>query len=181
MTNRQKQHLLGYLGYYDGAADGIWGPMSRQAARQFQQDWELSTDENFGPESEGKIRSVIGSGAEGNWWQRIRWFTREEFRCRCGGKYCSGFPAEPERALVELADQVRTHFGSPAIPSSGLRCARHNAACGGVANSRHLIGKALDFSIQGIPACQTLAYIRGLSGVRYAYAIDDTYVHMDIE
>lgn len=181
MTNKQKQHLLGYLGYYSGTVDGIWGPLSRQAARQFQQDWNLETEEEFGTESQEKIVALIASGEDGNWWEKIRYFSREEFRCRCGGTYCGGFPAEPERALVELADQVREHFDSPAMVSSGLRCVRHNGICGGVTNSRHLSGKAMDFRIRGISGEKTLAYIRTLSGVRYAYAIDDAYVHMDIE
>lgn len=181
MTVKQKQHLLGYLGYYSGAADGIWGPQSKQAAERFQRDWNLAADDGFGRESEEKMLALIASGEDGNWWKKIKYFSRKEFRCRCSGKYCSGFPTEPERMLVELADRVREHFGKPAIVSSGLRCARHNGACGGVVNSRHLTGKALDFRIQGIPAHRTLDFVRQLPGVRYAYAIDSAYIHMDIE
>lgn len=181
MTNLQKQHLLGYLGYYSTDADGIWGPKSEEAAIRFQRDWGLAEDRNFGKESEKKIRQVIGEGLEPDWWSGIRWWDREEFRCKCGGKYCRGFPAEPQRKLVELADDVRAHFGSPGIASSGLRCEQHNTLCGGVKNSRHLTGKALDFCIRGVSAAKTLRYVKALSGVRYAYAIDDNYVHMDIE
>lgn len=181
MTHKQKQQLLGYLGYYDGAADGIWGPKSREAALSFQRALQLQEDAGFGEESQRKIVTVIGSGEGNNRWMGIRWFRREEFRCRCGGKYCDGFPAEPVRQLVELADQVREHFGKPTIVSSGLRCKRHNAACGGVANSRHLTGRAVDFRVKGETAGAVLNYILSLPGVRYAYAIDGSYVHMDIE
>lgn len=182
MTNGQKQHLLGYLGYYKGSVDGIWGPLSRKAAEEFQRDWNLSPDESFGSASEERILQVIASGEQAeDWWSGIRYWKREEFRCRCGGKYCDGFPAEPHRKLVELADNVRAHFKSPGIPSSGLRCEKHNAISGGVKNSRHLAGKALDFRIQGVSSGQTLSYVRTLPGVRYAYAIDGNYVHMDIE
>lgn len=180
MTDVQKQHLLGYLGYYEGNADGIWGPLSMAALVQFQEDWGI-TETGFGAETEEKLRRVIGDGLEGDWWSGIRYWSREEFRCRCGGKYCDGFPAEPERKLVELADAVRGHFGKPGIASSGLRCAAHNSNCGGVKNSRHLRGKALDFCISGVPAAETLGYVKGLDRVRYAYAIDDNYIHMDIE
>ena len=182
MTHRQKQCLLCYLGYYTGAIDGLWGSGSQSAAKQFQRENGLAEDADFGTESEAKILALIVSGeTEEDWWNGIRHWKREEFRCRCGGKYCDGFPAEPQRKLVELADAVRSHFGSPGIPSSGLRCGKHNALCGGVKNSRHLCGKALDFRIQGRTALQTLAYVRSLPGVRYAYAIDGNYVHMDIE
>ena len=36
MTDKQKQHLLGYLGYYSGQVDGIWGRLSGEATRAFQ-------------------------------------------------------------------------------------------------------------------------------------------------
>jgi uncharacterized protein YcbK (DUF882 family) len=42
-------------------------------------------------------------------------------------------------------------------------------------------GKALDFRIEGKTSAQVLAYVQGLSGVRYAYTIDDQHVHMDVE
>lgn len=43
------------------------------------------------------------------------------------------------------------------------------------------MGKALDFRIEGCTAEQVLAYIQSLPGVRYAYDIDGTYIHMDVE
>lgn len=36
MTNKQKQNLLQYLGYYTGIPDDIWGPMSIKATEDFQ-------------------------------------------------------------------------------------------------------------------------------------------------
>ena len=180
MTQKQKQHLLAYLGFYSGAVDGIWGAASRQAALGFQRQWQLAEDAGFGPDSQRKIREVIAAEKEENRWQEIRWFDREEFRCRCGGKYCDGFPAEPEWALVELAEQVREHFCRPVLVSSGLRCKKHNDACGGVSNSRHLSGKAMDFRVESVPGQRVLAWVKALPGVRYAYAIDGSYIHMDI-
>ena len=54
------------------------------------------------------------------------------------------------------------------------------AAVGGVANSRHLAGCAMDFSLRGWSAERTLALVRQQKEVRYAYAIDGTHVHMDV-
>lgn len=31
MTDEQKQNILQFLGLYDGAIDGIWGPKSQDA------------------------------------------------------------------------------------------------------------------------------------------------------
>lgn len=116
----------------------------------------------------------------GTWWDNIKYFDKEEFKCKCGGKYCNGYPKEPQQLLVEAADDVREYFDAPVTVSSGLRCAIHNANEGGVSNSRHLSGKAVDFCVKGKTANQVLAYVRTLPNIRYCYAINNTYVHMDI-
>lgn len=117
---------------------------------------------------------------ETGWWDNVEYFTREEFECHCNGKYCDGYPAEPSQILVQVADRVRKHFGDPAIVSSGVRCKTHNANVGGVANSKHLSGKAMDFCISGKTAEQVLAYVEKQPEINYAYAIDSEYVHMDV-
>ena len=76
---------------------------------------------------------------------------------------------------------VREHFGAPVFVSSGVRCEQHNANVGGVEGSRHKSGKAMDFRIENANAVTTLAYVQSLPGVRYAYAIDKNYVHMDVK
>ena len=116
----------------------------------------------------------------GTWWDNIKYFDREEFRCKCKGKYCNGFPKEPQRLLVESLDDVREYFDSIIEISSGLRCTIHNANEGGVSNSRHLSGKAADFRVRGKTSSQVLVYVRTLPNIRYCYAINGTYVHMDI-
>lgn len=180
MTNRQKQNLLQYLGYYLAVPDGIWGEKSRAATRAFQQAWGLPASGVFDRQTEAKIRQVIGEGAEPeppDWWQEVAHFRREEFRCPCG--QCGGFPAEPEEKLVRLAERVRTAFDTPVLISSGVRCPAHNAAVGGVKNSRHLLGKAMDFRVKNVSGEKLLAYVRTLP-VRYAYRIDGSFVHMDV-
>jgi uncharacterized protein YcbK (DUF882 family) len=48
-------------------------------------------------------------------------------------------------ALVEqVLDSAREGYGKPVCVNSGYRCARHNAAVGGVANSQHTRGEAAD-------------------------------------
>ena len=117
---------------------------------------------------------------EENWWDTVRYFARSEFRCKCG-KYCDGFPAEPSPLLIEQAEQVREHFGAPVYVSSGVRCSKHNANVGGVEGSRHKNGKAMDFRVEGQSAKTVLTYVQALPHIRYAYAIDGSYVHMDVE
>lgn len=201
MTVEQKQCLLKYLGYYEGKVDGDWGNLSKEATGEFQKASGLTPDKVFGSKTEAAILSAVAEGkfkkkaaastvtstptsstnASGGFWKDIKHFERKEFKCKCGNIYCNGYPAEPQEKLVRVADRVREHFGKAATVSSGLRCTRHNANVGGVANSRHLSGKAMDFCISGKTAAQVLAYVQQQPEIRYAYAIDSRFVHMDIQ
>ena len=113
MTIKQIQHLLAYLGYYTAAVDGIWGDKSASAAIGFQKDYgNLAVDGIAGEQTQKALKQAVSSGMpekkqEDPFWSHIRYWNREEFRCRCGGKYCQGFPAEPDRNLVELVDDLR--------------------------------------------------------------------------
>ena len=166
MTVKQKQCLLCFLGFYEGAIDGIWGPKSEAAMQAFL--------DIYG--TEAALRKAV---AEEDWWSGIRYFTRGEFACKCG-KYCDGYPAQMQRRAVELAEGARIHFGKPGIVVSGLRCREWNRIQGGVENSQHMYGEAVDLKIQGISARELLSYIQKQPGVRYAYAINATNVHFDI-
>lgn len=182
MTTLQVQHLLAYLGYDPGAMDGLDGPKTKLAVTAFQSDFGLSADGIAGTQTWEALRKAVGDDwkrEEGGFWKEIAYFQREEFRCPCGK--CGGFPREPEEKLVHLAEKVRLHFSLPVTISSGVRCAAHNERVGGVANSRHLMGKAVDFSVRGVSAERVLSYVKGLKNVRYAYGIDGSFVHMDVE
>lgn len=189
MTIKQKQCLLEYLGYYapendnkHNNVDNIWGEKSKAATTAFQRDYGLEADGIFGPLTEAEILDVIATGRKpGVDWTKVKYFEREEFECNCEGKYCDGFPVEPSALLVKTADKVREHFGKAAIISSGVRCEQHNKNVDGVANSRHLFGTAMDFRIRGKKAAEVLEYVQSLPEVRYAYAIDSNYVHMDVK
>ncbi len=200
MTTKQIQCLLAYLGYYAGAIDGLWGPQSKAATRDFQRAEGLSVDGDPGKATQPKLLDAVANGrckaqedatpdTTGDnandtapiWWKDIKYFTRGEkgICCPCGR--CGGYPAEPQEKLMRLADQVREHFDSPMFPSSTVRCQAHNDELPNSAkNSRHLSGKAMDFTVRGISSEAVLAYVKSLPGVRYAYAINGNYVHMDV-
>lgn len=190
MTAKQKQCLLAYLGYYHGAIDGAIGPQTRAAVEEFQRAEGLTADGSPGPLTQAALLDAVAKGRfreesattpevrTGTFWDEIQYFSREEFRCPC--PRCGGFPVEPKEALVRLADQVREHFGEPATVSSGVRCQAHNDELpGSVPNSYHVKGQAVDFSVRGKSAAQVLAFVRTLP-VHYAYAIDNSFVHMDV-
>lgn len=193
MTIRQVQLLLSFLGYDAGAPDGIDGEKTQSAVRLFQAQEGLREDGIAGSKTQERLLDAVAQGrmytrtepkaenGTGDFWKDIRYFSRNEpyIACSCGS--CGGFPVEPDEKLMRLADRVRQQAGAAMIPSSTVRCRAHNAEVGGVANSRHLAGKAMDFSVRGWTAERTLALVRQQKEVRYAYAIDGTHVHMDIE
>lgn len=168
MTNKQRQHLLAYLGYYVINVDGEWGSGSREACKEFQRDRGLTVDGYGGPETDKQLRYAVYNELEkpepvedvtdfyvgdkatltGTFWDESEFFDREEFRCQCKGKYCNGFPVEPEEELVRVCNEIRRRLGVPVSivdsGGSGVRCPRHNAAVGGVGNSNHLYGRAAD-------------------------------------
>lgn len=186
MTIKQQQCLLAYLGYYGGNPDGIWGPLSRAGAEQFQQAFGgIRVDGIVGAETEAALKEAVQNGmppreAVKDFWQQLRYFTREEFRCKCGGKYCDGEPAQMQREVVEIAERARSFFGRAGHVVSGLRCSRHNANCSGAAQSRHMSGKAVDLRIDGVTADALLEFVQQQKGLRYAYKINATNVHFDV-
>ena len=190
MTNEQKQCLLKYMGYYGGNIDGAFGPQSKHATAGFQDEYGLEPNGVFDENTEdllkkavaGLVQPVLPTEPEDqmDFWKEIKYFKREEFRCKCGGKYCNGFPEEPQEKLVRMADRSREHFGVPAVVSSGVRCETWNQKVGGAVESRHKAGKALDVRFSGISSSMALPYVQAQPECRYAYAIDANYIHMDI-
>ena len=82
------------------------------------------------------------------------------------------------------ADSIREELG-PMVPSSVRRCQEHNDELPGSAkNSRHIIGKAMDFNAPKstptqIEAC--LARRKAAGEIRYWYRMDSGWYHFDIE
>ena len=198
MTLKQKQALLAYLGYYDGPLDGLWGEKSQRATIDFQRSYMAQEDVDgiFGAATEKRILEEIATGekpidkieeegeavdtAPGAFWKDIKHFTRAEFKCKCGGQFCDGYPAEMQEAVVKIADAAREHFGRPALVISGLRCKQWNAHEKGHENSQHMYGEAVDLCIEGVPAETLRQFVASQPGHRYSYCINSTNVHFDI-
>ena len=188
MTIEQIQHLLAFHEFYRDDVDGIWGPVTENAVKRFQDKFGLDVDGIVGPATEDALRHSVAYGlpeksedAQESWWNEIEYFTRNELRCKCGGKYCDGFPTEPKELAVRLADRARKHFGRPAHNVSFLRCREWNRLQGGVANSQHMYGEAMDIRIDGVTASDLYAFFKDQPEVRYTYEINGTNVHFDIQ
>ena len=67
-----------------------------------------------------------------------------------------------DEELVVLLQCIREHFGKPVHITSGYRTAAHNAAVGGSKSSQHLLGRAADLYVEGVPVAAVAAYAETL-------------------
>lgn len=229
MTTKQIQALLVYLGYDTGGVDGVSGPKTAQAVRDFQRDYGgLAVDGDPGAATQKALKGAVAYGfqrkesakpAQSNvsekltsssssekannsqvigdidWAKDSPYFIRAEFRCPCGK--CGGYPVEPTRALVLEVNRVRKLLGhsmlivpttgDPHAGGSGVRCAAYNATFSNSAtNSRHLHGKAVDFTCPGVSNAQieqTLQAEKAAGRLHYWYRITNkthAAYHMDV-
>lgn len=210
MTVKDRQCLLTFLkkadgtSYYTGDVDGIYGRLSRKAIQDFQKDFcgltvtgeaDAVTDQAmihavaFGiperdPEAESDATDNNVGGKEettDSFWDEIEFFDPDEMKCKCGGKYCDGYPHEIQPLLMQILDRARRWSGHPIKVISGLRCDQWNSIQGGVANSQHKYGEAVDVYFYGVTPSAALAWLQSQPDVRYAYQIDGcSNIHFDI-
>jgi uncharacterized protein YcbK (DUF882 family) len=120
------------------------------------------------------------------------YFSAEEFKCKCHGKFCNGFPANPEwqdtngidPKLIALLDEVREQAGFPVYITSGYRCPRHNAERGGARQSYHTRTMAADIYCEDLPLPDLLSIVKaamlrlGYKGGLQDYP-DQGFIHVD--
>lgn len=196
MTTKQKQHLLAYLGYYVGSIDGDWGTLSKTACTAFQKDFGGITVDGFaGPQTQKALKHAVAYdmfktdpapdtnvGNTGTFWDEIEFFDPEEMKCKCGGKYCDGYPHEIQPLLMQILDRARRWTGHPIAIVSGLRCKEWNRIQKGVATSQHQYGEAVDAYFYGVTPGAALAWLQSQPDVRYAYQISGcSNIHFDIQ
>lgn len=110
-------------------------------------------------------------------------FQLSELKCKCGGKYCNGFPVGASYELLSLAQRLRDHFGRALIITSFVRCTQHNKNVKGVNNSKHTQGRAMDFYIKGVSYSQLVSYINSIKkdyNSVWFYNITGSVMHLQI-
>ncbi|MCI0508604.1 peptidase M15-like protein [Chromohalobacter marismortui] len=101
-------------------------------------------------------------------------FQRHEFACSCG----CGFDTVDSETLAVL-EEVRGHFDTPVIVTSGCRCPEYNAQIGGAEHSQHKLGRAADIQVKGVDPGEVHAYLVELYPGRYGIGRYDTFTHVD--
>lgn len=140
LSIKTRQKYLKTLGFYTGKVDGIEGNLTKAAYLKIQKKYfpESEQDSVYGNKTDILLKSAYNC-------RDLKYFKLEEFKCKCGGKYCTGYPAVVKRSLVTKLDKkLRPKYGAMSI-ISGLRCKVWNRLQGGVANSEHMNGGAADF------------------------------------
>ena len=201
MNVKDRQCLLTFLkksngtSYYTGQVDGISGPLTIKAVEDFQRDFggltvtgeaDADTDQAmihavaFGiPERDP---DVTDNNVGNNWWDEIEFFDPPEMACKCGGKYCDGFPHPIQPLLMQILDRARRWSGHPIVIVSGLRCETHNRNEKGHERSQHMYGEAVDAYFYGVTPGAALAWLQSQPDVRYAYQITGSNnIHFDIQ
>lgn len=143
--------------------DGLIGNKTIAAIKEFQRKKGLVVDGIA-----GRKTLPLLDKSQASEWDGIRFFKRDEFKCGCKGKCCSGFTYEPDMQLVRLLDDLRACFGVPITVTSGVRCTAYNRQVGGISASMHLKGKAADIYVPGVSRAEVKDKAYKL-GAAYAY------------
>lgn len=84
---------------------------------------------------------------------QAKYFKPSEYTCKCGCGY-----ADIDETLLRILDYVRECVKRPLVINSGCRCPNHNKSVGGVVNSLHTKGCAVD--IRAKTGKERLAVVR---------------------
>lgn len=103
------------------------------------------------------------------------YFKDSEFQCKCGK--C---PPKPVNALLrDRLNQLRGRYGKPIYISSGWRCEAQNSKVGGVADSSHVTGYAVDILCTG--SSDRFQLVSHAVGIFSRIGIGTTFVHLDVD
>ena len=98
----------------------------------------------YGVDTDNLLRHVYNCSLVKN-------FKPEEFKCECGGRYCTGYPSYMKKVELKNLQSIRDHFGKPMTVTCGMRCRPYNNSLrGSITNSKHLTGYATDFYMAGV-------------------------------
>jgi len=75
-------------------------------------------------------------------------FKESEFFCKCDLSRCKKKVDYMDADLLETIVRIREQLDFPLVINSAYRCTTHNASVGGVSNSLHKQGKALDIALK---------------------------------
>jgi hypothetical protein len=184
LTNKERQTYLNKLGLYTIKIDNIRGAKQKNAEKIFNTIFLNKKNDTYTEETDKLLRIIYKSYCDSPYmvdsdWQYFKNFKKSEYKCKCGGKYCNGYPSGIAMKLVMMDQYVRNYFGVAVTLTSGVRCSTHNKNVGGVSDSRHKKGLASDKIVSGKSASEVSKVIKALPINHYCYDITKSAVHGD--
>ena len=123
------------------------GEYNKTNIRKFQAKYftrAVDIDGLYGKDTDALLRHVYNCSL-------VDHFSPFEFKCECGGKYCTGYPTYMNERTLKFMEAIRVYYNKPVHVTSGLRCVTYNRkTSGAVNNSPHISGRAVDYYISGI-------------------------------
>jgi len=114
-------------------------------------------------------------------WDDVKFFTPDEFACKCG---CG--TNKMKQSFVLSLDDLRGFCGFPLVVTSGYRCPDYNNSISSTGyEGPHTTGMAVDFGVYGEQAFILLSHARriGITGIGVSQASSLPYskrfVHLD--
>jgi len=93
-------------------------------------------------------------------------------------------PSKYYHRILDMAEElqiVRDYIGSPIIITSGYRTPKYNRYCGGVKNSYHTQGLAVDIRVNGMKPYDLAVYVAKLTDFKgFGINLRKNFVHCDM-
>lgn len=147
------------------------GAYNKANIEKFQRKYfrrENDIDGAYGPDTDKLLRHVYNCSL-------VPDFSPKEFKCECGGRFCTGYPTYMKQAELKNLQSIRAHFGRPIVITSGMRCKKYNNSLRGSSSvSGHMSGYAADIYIKGVTDSlagrkKLIAYAKKLPNHKYSY------------
>lgn len=153
LSRKERQEYLKDLGFYDGPINGEWNDEVKVAVDKLQKKYFPKKYWDGGKYTEERTDRLLVNA----WrvWKYAPHFSLTEFKCGCGGKHCSGYPAYISVQLLKNLETLRKKCGNRPIQiTCGMRCKKYNDSLpGSVPKSLHRFGRAVDLYVSG--TCDT--------------------------
>lgn len=161
LTVAERERRLKYLGY---------GGYTKKNIKAFQKDAfpddPKQWDGDWGINTDRAARTFYNTK------KCTKNFSPTEFTCKCGR--CTGYPTYMKQVELKHLQKIRDHYKKPMVITSAMRCSYENNRVGGVRNSGHTRGYAVDFYMRGVTDTvanrkKSLSYIKGLENHEFTY------------
>ena len=138
LTTEKRKKYFTYLGLGDYNKDNIKKLQKKYLRKQ-------DVDGVYGTNTDNLLRHLY------NVKKYAPNFTPQEFKCECGGKYCTGYPTYMKKVELQNLQKIRSHYKKPMVITCGMRCRPYNNSLpGSIPKSKHLDGYATDFYMAGV-------------------------------